>query len=155
MGLAALQHVGPYQTKDQTCIPCIGRHILNHWTTRDAQSPFYYCIHVHFCLQLLIFPLYKCSNVSNIVFSLLLQWGLHVIQSWNWKCWWLSHVWLSDSMDWSPQGSSVHGILQARILEWVAVFPSPGGSSQPRDQTQVFCIAGRFFIIWVTREALM
>ena len=38
----------------------------------------------------------------------------------------------------------LHGILQARILEWVA-FPFSRGSSQPRDQTQVSCIAGRFF----------
>ena len=38
----------------------------------------------------------------------------------------------------------VHGILQARILEWVA-FPFSMGSSQPSDQTQVSCIAGRFF----------
>ena len=43
--------------------------------------------------------------------------------------------------DYSPLGSSVHGILQARILEWVAV-PSSRGSSQPRDQIQVSCIAG-------------
>ena len=41
-----------------------------------------------------------------------------------------------DSMDCSPPGSSVHGILQARILEWVAI-PSSRGSSQPRGQTQV------------------
>ena len=40
--------------------------------------------------------------------------------------------------------STVHGILQARILEWLAVSFSRG-SSQPRDQTQVLCIAGRFF----------
>ena len=46
------------------------------------------------------------------------------------------------------------GILQARILEWVAM-PSSRGSSQARDQTQVSCIAGRFFTIWVSREALM
>ena len=39
---------------------------------------------------------------------------------------------------------TVHGILQARILEWVA-FPFSRGFSQPRDQTQVFCIAGEFF----------
>ena len=45
------------------------------------------------------------------------------------------------------------GILQARILEWVAM-PSSRGSSQPRDQTQVSCTAGRFFTIWDTREAL-
>ena len=46
-------------------------------------------------------------------------------------------------MDWSPPGSSVHGILQARILEWAAV-PSSRGSSRPRDGTQVSCIAGGF-----------
>ena len=45
------------------------------------------------------------------------------------------------------------GILQARILEWVAMPPSRG-SSQPRDQTRVSCIASRFFIVWATREAL-
>ena len=43
-----------------------------------------------------------------------------------------------------PRDSTVLGILQARILEWAA-FPFSRGSSQPRDQTQVFCIAGRFF----------
>ena len=52
---------------------------------------------------------------------------------------------LFDSMDCSPPGSPVHGILQARIiLEWVAI-PSYRGSSQPRDQTRDSCIAGRFF----------
>ena len=48
-------------------------------------------------------------------------------------------------------GSSVQGILQARILEWVAI-PFSGGSSWPRDQTQVSCTAGKFFTIWATRE---
>ena len=50
------------------------------------------------------------------------------------------------------QGSSIHGILQARILEWVAI-PFSRGSSQPRDWTQVSSIAGRFFTTWVTRDA--
>ena len=58
---------------------------------------------------------------------------------------------LCDAMDCSPPVSSVHGILQARILEWVAISFSRG-SSQPRD-TQVSCIAGRRFILWATREA--
>jgi len=53
----------------------------------------------------------------------------------------------------SPPGSSVHVILQARIREWVAI-PFSRGSSQPRDWTQVSCIAGRFFTIWVMRVAL-
>ena len=44
----------------------------------------------------------------------------------------------------NPVDYTVHGILQARILEWVA-FPFSRGSSQPRDQTQVSLIAGRFF----------
>ena len=51
-----------------------------------------------------------------------------------------------------PLGNTVHGILQARILEWVA-FPFSRGSSQSRDQTQVSRIAGRFYISWATREA--
>ena len=46
---------------------------------------------------------------------------------------------------------TVHGILQARILEWVA-FPFSRGSSQPRDQTQVSPIAGGFFTNWGIRE---
>ena len=52
----------------------------------------------------------------------------------------------------SPSGSSVHGILQARILEWVAV-PLSRGSFWPRDWTLVSCIAGRFFTSWASREA--
>ena len=48
---------------------------------------------------------------------------------------------LFDSMDYSPPGSSAHGILQTGILEWVAI-PFSRGSSQPRNQTQVSSIAG-------------
>ena len=59
---------------------------------------------------------------------------------------------LCDPMDCSPPGSSVHWILQARILEWVAISFSRG-SSQLRDRTQVSCIAGRRFTLWATREA--
>ena len=55
---------------------------------------------------------------------------------------------LCDPMDCSPPGSSAHEILQARILEWVAISFSKG-SSQPRDRTQVSRIAGRHFIIWL------
>ena len=57
-----------------------------------------------------------------------------------------------DPMDYSPPGSSVHGILQARILEWVAM-PSSRGSSSPRDQTCISCTAGEFFNHWATWEA--
>jgi len=58
-----------------------------------------------------------------------------------------------DPMDWSPPGSSVHGILPARILEWVAI-PFSRESSQPRDRTQVSRNADGFFTIWAPREAL-
>ena len=51
---------------------------------------------------------------------------------------------LSDPMDCSPSGSSVHGVLLARILEWVAT-PFSRGSSRPRDRTRVSCIVGGFF----------
>ena len=68
-------------------------------------------------------------------------------------------VWIARScptrchpMGCSPPGSSVHGILQAGMLEWVARLFSLG-SSWPRDQTQVFRIAGGFFTIWATRDA--
>ena len=57
-------------------------------------------------------------------------------------------------MDCSPPGSSVHGVLQARILEWVAVSFSRG-SSQPRNRSQISCIAGRRFNLCATREALL
>ena len=59
----------------------------------------------------------------------------------------LYFVILRDPMDYTA-----HGILQARMLEWVA-FPFSSGSSQPRDRTQVSCIAGGFFTLWATREA--
>ena len=58
---------------------------------------------------------------------------------------------LCDPMDYSPPCSSVHGILQARILEWVAI-PFSRGSSQPRGQTQVSCTAGKVFTVWAIRE---
>ena len=57
-------------------------------------------------------------------------------------------------MNSSQQGSSVHGIFQARILEWVAISFFRG-SSQPRDRTQVSCIVGRRFTLWATREVTL
>ena len=75
-------------------------------------------------------------------------------------CWMISSVLVTrkkkkgDSLscvrghvDCSPPGSSVHGILQARVLQWVAISFSRG-SFQPRDWTWVLCTVGRFFTIW-------
>ena len=59
---------------------------------------------------------------------------------------------LCDPMDCSLPGSSLHWILQARVLEWVAISLSRG-SSRPRDWTWVSCIPSRRFNLWATREA--
>ena len=59
-----------------------------------------------------------------------------------------------DPTNCSPSGFSDHGIPQVRILEWVAISFS-SISSQPRDGTQVSCIAARFFTVWATRETQM
>ena len=82
----------------------------------------------------------------------------------RWECWLMDYreakkesevaqscPTLRNPTDCSPQGSSVHGIFQARILEWVSI--SFRGSSWPRDRTQVSHVAGRHFINWATREA--
>ena len=58
---------------------------------------------------------------------------------------------LCDPMNYSLPGSSVHGIFQAIVLEWIAISFSRG-SSWPRDRTQVSCIVDRRFTIWATRE---
>ena len=56
-------------------------------------------------------------------------------------------------MDCRLPGSTAHGTLQARILEWAAI-PFARGSSQPRDQNQFSCTAGTFLTVWATRDAL-
>ena len=65
-----------------------------------------------------------------------------------------SRLILCDPMGCSPPGSFLHGILQARKLEWVAI-PFSRGSSWPRDQTHVSCFAGSFFTVWATRKFLI
>ena len=91
------------------------------------------------------------------LFGYIRQW--QIIQHWKemstptmkrhvkWKCKSLSRVHLCCPMDYT-----VHGILQARILEWVAI-PFSRGSFPPRERTQVSRIAGGFFTSWATREA--
>ena len=68
-------------------------------------------------------------------------------ENWKWKWKLLSHDRLCHPMDYT-----VHGILQAWILQWVAA-PFSKASSQPRDQTQVCLVAGGFFTSWAMREA--
>ena len=108
--------------------------------------------------------------LENYLPFLLLRAGIFFLSLWIWACMWLaltnkmlqkcvtpkvlvaqSCLTLYDPMAYSPSGFSVHGISQARILEWVAISFSRG-SSWPKDWTCVSCIAGRFLTIWATRE---
>ena len=116
------------------------------------------------------------ENVSQPKWSILSGWCISLSLSFKLKyscCTILNKLWeynimihnlgsrscltLWDLLDCSPPGSSVCGILQARMLEWVATSSS-GGSSPPGDQTWVSCascIAGSFFTHWAIREALL
>ena len=103
-----------------------------------------------------IFKRQSCSLSLNIF----QQWGAHPIFCLSWMNVVVlgtqspSHVQLfCDPMDCSLPGSSVHGISQARILEWVTISSSRG-SSWPRDGTQVSCIGRRILYHWATREPL-
>ena len=83
---------------------------------------------------------------------MLIQLLLAVTELWSEVLVTQSCLTLSYPMNWDSPGSSIHGILQAIKLEWVAISFSRG-SSWPRNRTQVFCIAGRLFTVWVIREA--
>ena len=92
----------------------------------------------------------RCAYVGQS--HCLLKIFSHPFRSWRAWCWNEVKVTQSCPTLCDPVDCTVHGILQARILEWVAIR-SCRGSSQPRDQTQVSHIAGRFFTSWATREA--
>ena len=84
--------------------------------------------------------------------AFILMWNFAVSYFWGWVIFW-SEVEVAQScpMLCDPMDYIVHGILQARILEWIA-FPFTRGSSWPRNRTRVSCIAGGFFINWAIRE---
>ena len=119
--------------------------------------PSFFHLSVFLCLFVMLYPgifRYKREDLGGM--------GLFHLD-WNQKSmisFWWSEVLVTQSclilchpMYCSPPGFSVLGILQARILEWAAI-PFPRGSSQPRDQTKVSCIAGGFFTVGMTTEAL-
>ena len=83
------------------------------------------------------------TSYSKYTQSMVFPVVMHGCEKWKWK------VTQSCPIHCSPMDYTVHGILQARILEWLAFFFSRG-FSQPRDWTQVSCIAGRFFTNWTT-----
>ena len=111
-------------TRDWTRTPCIGRGGLSHWTTREV-------------------PLVKVEDFHSGI------WGDSQMKTSSGHMEYrdfplclrvFSCVWPWDPVDCSPPGSSTHGILQARTLEWGAM-PSFKGASRPRDQTQVSYIS--------------
>ena len=124
-------------------------HSICRWS-----NPYVICFSVYFLRSRIFFFInIASSNVRNLslmyyyheIHSLYSNGVNEVIVAQSFPTLW-------DPMDCSPPGFSVHGILHTRILEWVAIHFSRG-SSQPRDQTRVSCIAGRFFTIWTTRDA--
>ena len=92
--------------------------------------------------------LLNCINFKWHIHSKLQKY-MHLLCAQSQSC-----LTLCNPLDCSPPGSSVHGIFQAGILEWVAI-PFSRGSSQPRDRTRVSCIAGRFFTIWTTLTRIL
>ena len=155
-----------------THVPWISRWILNHrWWGGDVYS---------FSHARLFVTLMDCSrpgfSIHGILQARILEWVtisfsiLLLDHQWVLKFlflkfytkifilivvfWLLSHVWLCDLMDCSLPGSSVYGISQARILEWVAISFSRG-SSWPRGRTHISHIGRWILYQWPTREALI
>ena len=132
-GLVALQHVGFSWIRDWTYVSCFGRWILCHWATRE--DPRYQLLNNNssvdkedvVCMRVCVCVCEYCCLMAK------------------------SCLILFNSMDHSPPGSSVHGISQARILEWIAISCSRG-SSQPRNRTHVSCIGRQILYYWATRE---
>ena len=108
--------------------------------------------HLILCHPLLLLPsIFPVIRVFSYEVALCIRWQIASILC---ACM-LSHVQLCNPMDGIWPGSFVPGILQARILEWVAILPYRG-SYQPRDQSWVSCISciGRWLLYhWATREA--
>ena len=95
---------------------------------------------------LFCFVYYKMWPLSSRIFQSTMEYSTYSVCAKSRPTPW-------DPMDCSPPHSSVHGILQARILEWVAISFSRG-SFLPRDRTHDSCFAGRFFTIWATAFTL-
>ena len=109
-----------------------------------AQRTFCFLVEIFIVLFLLLNDVINSVNVTLII--LVVQYGPE-----RTGCA-LRQKKLKNIIDCSPPGSSIHGILQARILERVDI-PFSRRSSQPRDRTWASHMAGRFLTIWATREA--
>ena len=131
---------GSSQSRDETHVSFTGRQILYHWAPREAHIWCY-----RDCKNGPSPPCLPASTPFALILCCFFYLEIVKVKS-------LSHVWLCDPMDCSPPGSSIHGILKARVLEWIAISFSRG-SSWPRDPTRVSCIAGRHFTVWASRES--
>ena len=150
---------GSSQSRNRTQVSCIARRFLTDWAMREALK-FYHLKRPKIYWSKFHFILAKAhpTDLKNWEIPNRIQRRVHSLVSTSTTMWVRMLVTqscptLCDLMDSSPLGSSVHGVLQARILEWVAISFSRG-SSQPREWTQVFRIAGRVFTIQATKEAL-
>ena len=104
---------------------------MPHCVIHFSADGYLSCLFILLWIMLLWISVYKF--LYECLFSIFLSWA-QLLQLFQ----------LCNPMDCSPPGSSVHGILQERILEWVAMSSSRG-SSPPRDWTWVSCIAGEVF----------
>ena len=147
-------------TSNQTLCsgPAVDVQSPNPRTTRQVPILVLYSPHSPFTVSLLGLSIWPDVEIENT--SLLLFWHQLKFRSKNKLSMFKvvgglvtkSYLTLFNMMDCSSPGSSVHGISQARILEWVAISSSKG-ASQPRDWTHI-CIAGRFFTNWAIKEAI-
>ena len=116
--------------------------------------------HTHTHIYIIFFQiLFPCKLLQNIEYSSLCYivgpcWlSIYIHSHESESCSVMSNSFATTWTVCSLSGSSVHGIFQARILEWIAISFSRG-SSWPRHRTGVSCIAGRFYTISATREAI-
>ena len=147
------KHLTTFKTKE--CMTTDSYMEMSFYRTHTPKHITDTHIHTHtFVWDIIWFSLELCRwerpNLNSDILTLNLRFTL--LQPY--VCVWIAHscLILCNPVDCSLQGSFVHGILQARILERVAISSSRR-LSRPRDQAQVSCIAGRFFTIWVTWEA--
>ena len=139
----------PGDGKGQGSLACYGPWVTKRqdWATEQMLSfvPYFWYNIIKTTVYCLVTTRIIYSIPPSGIRSTHVEWGLYSeVKS-------LNHVRLCDPVDCSLPGSSIHGIFQSGVLEWVAISFFRG-SSQPRDWAQVSLIVGRCFSIWATRE---
>ena len=148
---------GSSQSRNQTQVFCIAGGFFIVWAIREACSA---CIYIYIRLCLVASGILVSQSgmkpgplavrmLSSSHWTTRELPGIPIIESKNVSCSVMSNS--LQPHDYTPPGPSVHGILQAGILEWVAI-PFSREPSQPRDWTPVSCIVVGFFTIWASRE---